>query len=206
MVPAVGGSCSRISLDVVVLPQPDSPIRPSVSPAAIVMSTPSTALTQPVLRRSSTPVLTGKYFCRFCSSSSGADILSLCPLLSEPASRCPSGSNLPVLRFSRHALRQRAGAAGVKCATVAQLGQIWRLAGDRIERLFASKLWHRTEQGLGVGMLRRLEQVAHGALLDDLARVHDGHFVAHLRDYPEIVRDEDQRDAALLLNLLQHVQ
>ena len=33
IVPAVGLSCSRISLEVVVLPQPDSPISPSVSPA-----------------------------------------------------------------------------------------------------------------------------------------------------------------------------
>src|SRR6516162_618668 len=89
MVPAVGVSCSRISLEVVVLPQPDSPITPSVSPGQTAKSTPSTALTQPTLRRRSGPVLTGKYFRRPCSSSNGADILFLCLLVGEPAFRLP---------------------------------------------------------------------------------------------------------------------
>src|SRR5688572_15112201 len=74
MAPAVGLSCNRISFDVVVLPQPDSPITPSVSPAATVKSIPSTALTQPTLRRGKNAVLTAKCFVRPSISSNGGDM------------------------------------------------------------------------------------------------------------------------------------
>ena len=47
MVPAVGSSAASTSFDVVVLPHPDSPTSPSVSPAVIVKLIPSTALTTP---------------------------------------------------------------------------------------------------------------------------------------------------------------
>src|SRR5213596_3364263 len=46
IVPAVGCSIFKISLAVVVLPHPDSPMSPSVSPAWMAKSTPSTAFTQ----------------------------------------------------------------------------------------------------------------------------------------------------------------
>src|SRR6516162_3157010 len=95
--PPVGVSCNKINLEVVVLPQPDSPITPSVSPGQTAKSTPSTALTQPTLRRSRGPVLTGKYFRRPCSSSSGADILFLCLLVSEPAFRRPTRTDAVIV-------------------------------------------------------------------------------------------------------------
>src|SRR5690349_584524 len=192
MVPAVGVSCSRISLDVVVLPQPDSPINPRVSPGWIVISTPSTALTQPILRRNSTPVPTGKYFRRFCSSSNGADIFFLCPLVDEPAFCRPIRSDPTIVGLSRRTLRQRIGTTRTKGAAGTELREVGRLARDCVERLLAPELGHRAEQRLGVGMLRGPEQVAHRALLDDLPGIHDRHLVAHLRDDTEIMGHEDQ--------------
>src|SRR5207253_6682317 len=99
IVPAVGGSCSRISFDVVVLPHPDSPISPNVSPGQTAKSTPSTALTQPSLRRNSVPVLTGKYFWRFSSSSNGAGIFLQWLLIQEPAFCRPIRANLVIIRY-----------------------------------------------------------------------------------------------------------
>ncbi len=44
---------------VVVLPQPDSPTRPSVSPSRMSKLTPSTACTVPTRRRSTAPFVSG---------------------------------------------------------------------------------------------------------------------------------------------------
>src|SRR5262245_1614533 len=70
MLPAVGASAASTSLDVVVLPQPDSPTSPSVSPGPIVKLMPSTALTMPRgLPKSEPP--TGKCFRRSRTARSG---------------------------------------------------------------------------------------------------------------------------------------
>ena len=44
------------------------------------------------------------------------------------------------------------------------------------------------------------------ALLDDLSRVHDGHAARHLGDDAHVVRDEDQRHAALALQRAQQIE
>src|SRR5215469_328891 len=185
--PPVGVSCSKINLEVVVLPQPDSPISPSVSPGQTAKSTPSTALTQPSLRRSSVPVLTGKYFWTLCSSSSGADIFLLWLLVGEPALRRPVGLDLPILGLPADALRHRVGAARVKCAARRQLGEVRGVSRDRVERVFAAELGHRAEQRPSVGVPRRAEQIAHRTLFDNLAGIHHRHLVAHPGDDAEIV-------------------
>ena len=51
IVPAVGVPMLRISSSVVVLPQPDSPTSPRVSPSRMSRSIPSTACTVPIRRR-----------------------------------------------------------------------------------------------------------------------------------------------------------
>src|SRR5579863_862649 len=79
--PPVGRSCNRISFEVVVLPQPDSPMTPRVSPAAIAKSIPSTALTQPTFLRGKSAVVTGKCLVRPSISKSGGDIYVLCCVL-----------------------------------------------------------------------------------------------------------------------------
>src|SRR5262245_20921952 len=82
MLPAVGCSAARMSFEVVVLPQPDSPTRPSVSPVLMVKLTPSTALTQPRQRPRREPP-TAKYFLRSRTSSSGSPMVGL--LQGQPA-------------------------------------------------------------------------------------------------------------------------
>src|SRR5215470_12315113 len=72
MTPALGVSCRRISLAVVVLPEPESPMTPRVSPGSTVKSTPSTALTHARRRRGNTPTTLGKYLASFSACSSGA--------------------------------------------------------------------------------------------------------------------------------------
>src|SRR5215467_1446691 len=164
-------------------------------------STPSTAFTHPILRRHSAPMLTGKYFRTFSSSSNGAGISLLCPVIDEPAFGGPICANRSVFRLLRRASRHRMRATRVKGAACGQVSKVGRLAGDRKKRLLAAELWHRPEQGLRIGMLCVAKQVAHRTLLDDLARIHDCHPVAHFRDDTEIVGDKDQRDTAFLLNV-----
>jgi hypothetical protein len=70
ILPSVGSSRRVTSRPVVDLPQPDSPTRPSVSPAISWKSIPSTALTAPVWRWKTMPWVTGKCRCRPSTSSS----------------------------------------------------------------------------------------------------------------------------------------
>src|SRR6266446_5662749 len=87
MVPAVGSSAARMSFEVVVLPQPDSPTRPRVWPWLMVKLTPSTALTQPrLLPRREPP--TAKCFLRPRTSSNGSGMLGL--LEGQPAPDGPA--------------------------------------------------------------------------------------------------------------------
>ena len=60
--PAVGSMARRMQRAVVVLPQPLSPTRPSVSPSSMWKSTPSTARTWPTVRFRK-PFRIGKSFC-----------------------------------------------------------------------------------------------------------------------------------------------
>src|ERR1051325_10208145 len=126
IVPAVGVSCSRISLEVVVLPQPDSPMRPSVSPSWMTKSTPSTALTHAPVRPSS-PRRVGKCFVRPRTSRMGLAI--------EPAPGDAPGLEVEITRLLGRAARQDLGAARVEGTPARQAGQVGRRAGDGVERL-----------------------------------------------------------------------
>jgi hypothetical protein len=87
--PAVGSYRRQIVLPAVVLPQPDSPTRPSVSPRSIVKLMSSTALRRARVRLNNPPSI-AKYFFRFLTSIRGAITLHL---LSRPLhSPAPSGA------------------------------------------------------------------------------------------------------------------
>ncbi len=94
MLPSVGSSSRDASRPAVDLPQPDSPTRPSVSPACTVRSMPSTAWTLPTWCLKMTPPITGKCFFRPDSSSSasprGSPVVSL--TFGSPSSGRGSGS------------------------------------------------------------------------------------------------------------------
>src|SRR3954447_3783106 len=64
----------------------------------------------------------------------------------------------------------------------------------------------RREQRAGVGVARVRVQVLALRKLDDLAQVHHGHAVAHVPDDGQVVRDEDDREAELALEVAEEVE
>ena len=66
--PSVGSSIIRTILAVVLLPQPDSPTTPRVSPCRRPKEMPSTALSWPKILVTIIPLVTGKYFLRPATS------------------------------------------------------------------------------------------------------------------------------------------
>jgi len=62
--PLVAFSSPAISRPMVVLPHPDSPTMPNVRPGRIEKLTSATALTSPILRCSTAPEVTEKFFTR----------------------------------------------------------------------------------------------------------------------------------------------
>src|SRR5262245_45293542 len=96
MAPLVGCSSIRIIFIVVVLPQPDSPTRPTVSPAPTVYETPSTAFTRPIVSWKISPLVTGKCFFRSWISSSSLLIVP------PTTSTVYSGSHPPGIQEGPH--------------------------------------------------------------------------------------------------------
>src|SRR5947209_1534653 len=154
IVPAVGVSCSRISLEVVVLPQPDSPMTPRVSRASTAKSIPSTALTQPIRRRGKTAVVTRKCLVSPSTSSNGGDMKVLFGWLAlrhgAPAPRRPPGADPQLDRLLAGAARHRLGAARVKGTARGQRSEIRRMAGDGEQRFLAAEFRHRADEALGI--------------------------------------------------------
>src|SRR6266850_4347188 len=173
IVPAVGCSVFKISLAVVVLPHPDSPMSPSVSPAWMAKSTPSTAFTH-VDPRPNSPCRAGKCLASPRTSRTGSAM--------EPAPGDAAVGEAEIPGLVGRAAWQDIGAAWMEVTPGRQVGQVGRLARDRIQRLLAAELRHRADQGARVRVLGGVEQLPHRRLLDDLARVHDRDAIAHLRD------------------------
>src|SRR5262245_41574840 len=67
--PEFGCSSATTSFPIVVLPQPDSPTRPNVSPALTVNDTSETACTAPALRCKMAPAVIGYSLTMFLTSS-----------------------------------------------------------------------------------------------------------------------------------------
>src|SRR6266568_1928970 len=193
IVPAVGVSCSRINFEVVVFPHPDSPMSPSVSPAWMAKSTPSTAFTN-VRTCPSSPCRAGKCFFSPRTSRTGSATMRFPFLLAveEPAPGDTSVARVEVSRLVGDAAWQDLGAARMEGASRGQVRQVGWLACDRIQRLLAAELRHGAEQGSRVRVLGRVEQLPHRCLLDDLTGVHHRDLVAHLRDDTQVVRHEYQ--------------
>src|SRR5262249_19551814 len=57
-----------------------------------------------------------------------------------------------------------------------------------------------------IGVLARAVELCGGSDLDDLAEIHHRHAVADVLDHPQVVGDEEKREAELLLQVEQHVQ
>src|SRR5262245_32384874 len=144
MAPPVGSSAARMSLEVVVLPQPDSPTRPRVSPLLIVKLMPSTALTYPRALPNRPPP-TGKCFLRSRTSSSGSPTAS--SLGREPAARGEPVSQVVFGRLVGPAAVDGAGASGMEAATGGQGREVGGLAGNGVQRFLGPQLGNRVQQG-----------------------------------------------------------
>ena len=205
--PAVGVSCSRISLEVVVFPHPDSPMRPSVSAGWMAKSTPSTAFTH-VPPASEQPLPRGEVLRQppDFKNGFGHGPLLLRVAFQEPAPGDAAVTEAEVARLLGRAAGHGLGAARVEGASRGQGREIGWLARDRVQGLLAAELRHRAEQGARVRVLGGVEQLPHRRLLDDLAGVHHGDLVAHLRDDAQVVGHEDQGHARLALDVLEEVE
>src|SRR3989442_16021276 len=124
MRPAVGCSRSSTSFAVVVLPQPDSPTRPSVLPGSMVNEMSSTALTTAVARAKS-PRRTGKCLVRFFASRTGPAMLA-----GKPAAAGMSVGHAELGRCLRAAPVHDLRAARVERAAARERGGVGRLAVD----------------------------------------------------------------------------
>ena len=82
------------------------------------------------------------------------------------------------------------------------------LAGqdDLLALLLGMRRQRRREEGLGVGVLRRLGDRRRVARLHDLPEVHDGDRVAHVGDRGQVVRDEEVGEPELGLQVAEQVQ
>src|SRR5690349_16253687 len=185
--PAVGAISFMIIRPVVVLPQPDSPTSPTVSPRRMSKLMPSTARTAAGGPLAQSPRRTGKCLTRFLTSSSlgcssgapdgAAIVMSL--LREQAANRPPVAAGLDERHVARLALRTRPVAARREGTSGGQVRGIGRAPLDRHQPLVgAPELGQRVDEPARVGMSRVLQHVVHPALLHDLARVHDHHPVA----------------------------
>src|SRR5262249_8265001 len=146
----VGASAASTSFDVVVLPQPDSPTSPSVSPEPIVKLIPSTALTIPRgLPKSDPP--TGKCFRRSRTASSGLSTSDLL-LQGHPAAHAAVAVEALLRRLLDAAALDRSRAARMKGASDREGRKIRRLARNAVERLPDPEFRDRIEERLRVGM------------------------------------------------------
>ena len=65
---------------------------------------------------------------------------------------------------------------------------------------------HRGEQRLGVGMLRRAEQILDRRLFDDAPEIHDGDAAREMLDHREVVADEDIAQAEVASQVVQQIE
>src|SRR5712692_3615612 len=203
MAPALASSAARTSLAVVVLPQPDSPTRPSVSPLLMVKLMPSTALTQPwALPNIECP--TAKYFFRSRTSNNGSPTRGL--LDGQPTPHAGPVAHVLLARFLGTTAFHHVPAAGMKSTAGGRVGKVRGLARDDVQRLLGAELRYRVQQRPSVGMLGVVEQAAHRLHLHDLARVHHCDLVAHLGHDPQVVGDEDEGHPGRTLQVLQQIQ
>src|SRR5439155_23436385 len=99
-------------------------------------------------------------------------------------------------RHGQRAARREAAAGGY-------IREVRRLPVDRGEPVAPRECRQTAQESDRVRMLGTVEDVPGGTGLDDAPGVHDRDAIAELRDDAEVVRDEDQREVRLALDVLQ---
>src|SRR5262249_6691483 len=163
----------------VVLPEPDSPTMPSVSPAPTFTLTPSSARTHP-LAPIAKPLLAGKYFFRPNASIIGTAYGLpglLTGFVAQHSARWPLPTETVGGDCSRH-IGRRLGQGRGEGTPRRKPRQIGRLAADLDELLAAeARIGQAAKQRARVGVARIVEDLQGGAHLDDAPGVHHGHAV-----------------------------
>src|SRR5580704_3587849 len=197
------GWSRRIERRVTLLPEPDSPRMPSVSPRLRSKLTPFTACTV----RSGVTKVTWR-------SRTSKRLLMSGHGLRVARTRHPhvAGDLLPAgvgeRRLDPGTDVFGEGAARAEAATRRRIARIGRIALDR-RLLGALARIHRRprrEQRLRIGMLRIAVDRLDRPQLDDLAEIHHQHAVAEILHDVEVVADEEVGQAELGLEIDQHVQ
>ena len=110
-------------------------------------------------------------------------------------------------RFCHKVDGQRMFVAGCKCISLDLVEQVRRGAVDGGQGLaLGAQLRQRLQQRPGVGVPCVVEDLFHGAVLDDLARVHNGHAVGHVCHNAQVMGDVDDRHAQLFLQVTDQLQ
>ena len=215
--PLVLSSSRRISRPTVVLPQPDSPTRPSVSPGKMSNETSCTARTVPLAPRR--PPRTSKFLVRLRTVSSGSPVLASVTVEPAPAARPdelavrdlgnavtarqPAGVGADQFGLGL-ADRDSVRAARRKAAAGRRRRGIGRQAFDGLELVAARPVEprNRAQQAHRIGMARTVEHVVGVALFDQPRGIHHDDAVGVARHHAEIMRDHDQRDIQLARQVL----
>ena len=98
--PAVGFSRPTSIRPMVVLPQPDSPTRPSVSPLRMSNDTPATALTDADLALQHAPLVTGKSLTRSLADSTTSPATAMSATGASSSATGSTTTSLPATVFS----------------------------------------------------------------------------------------------------------
>ena len=214
--PAVGFCRNTSARPMVVLPEPDSPMMPNVSPRRTSKLTPSTAFT--VARRSCVWNCTSRSrtetMVSACAavrhglrhrcaaiSATGADggVLQRAgqlELLESPAAHLAAAAGIEQFLLGLAAGR-RVAAARLEAAAVRHFGDRRHAAGDRGELAAArAQVRQRAQQAGGVGMQRPDQRLVHRRVLDHFAGIHGDHAGAGLGHHAEVVGDQHQRGLA----------
>lgn len=101
----------------------------------------------------------------------------------------------------------RERAAGMERAAGRRVGRTWHITRQDDAFFDFPRVGHRNgrHQSLGVRMLWRFEQFFRIRHFDDFPEVHDRHFVGHVLDDAQIVRDEQVGQVELFLQVEQKI-
>src|ERR1700716_1614685 len=209
-------SMRRITMvEVVDLPQPDSPTRPTLSPRFTAKLMPSTArntsgsgagLRWKMFLKLPVMPLRAYSLTSFSTTSSGAAALPLVRAADPVGSPPPFGGGVGVSSWRTLLVQQRrppspslphkggGSRPSLRLQVSSYSGGI--VFGQEVAQRGAGAR-RRPHQLAGVGMRRRGENLARGRRLHHMALFHHRHTVAIGRGEPEIVGDEDGRHAAL---------
>src|SRR5687768_15380508 len=187
----------------VVLPHPDSPTRPIVSPRWRVNDTPSTARTSPFFR-GMMPPKTGKRTFRSCTSRMTSEVSMAVVVEVAPYPVIWRGFDERWLDAGTRL--EPLGTTGRELAADGKVVNIWNRSRNRRQAvsLRSVNARQRPEQPPRVRVQRVVKQFANRGNLLDLSAVHDGNAVARLGHDCEIVRDEQDRACFVALLEREH--